>query len=89
MQAGNHDIHLDILDSAIEDYTSGHPERGERMITGMVRATQGNAITRSVIRSSIARVDQGGLESRRAAFGRRIIRYTFFHITLFDILHHY
>ena len=81
MQAENHNINLDILDSAIEDYTVGHPERGERMITGMIRATQGNAVTRSVIRSSIARVDQVGLESRRAAFGRRIVRYAFYHIT--------
>ena len=76
MQAENHDINFDILDSAIEYYTVGHPERGA---TGMVRATQGNAVTRSVIRSSIARVDQGGLESRRAAFGRRIVRYAFYH----------
>ena len=65
---------MDILDSAIEDYTAGHPERGERMITGMVRATQGNLVTRSQIRSSIARVDQGGLDNRRAVFGRRIVR---------------
>ena len=81
MQAEDQDIHLDILDSAVEDYTVGHPERGERMITGMVRATQGNAVTRSVIRSSIARVDQGGLEIRRAAFGRRIVRYALNHNT--------
>ena len=74
MQAVNHNIQLDLLDSATEKYTVGHPERVERMITCMVRATQGTAITRSQIRSSIARVDQGGLENRRAVFGRRIVR---------------
>ena len=63
----------------------GHPRRGERMITGMVRATQPNRISRSGIRSSIQRVDQGGLAIRREAFGRRIIRYRFFVDNLHNI----
>jgi hypothetical protein len=67
-----------MLDAAIEEYTVGHPRRGERMITGMVRATQAKRISRSGIRSSIMRVDQVGLALRREAFGRRIIWYLFF-----------
>jgi hypothetical protein len=63
-----------ILDAAIEEYTVGHPRRGERMITGMVRATQLRRSTRAQIRFAIRRTDQGGLAIRRAAFGRRIIR---------------
>lgn len=63
-----------ILDAAIEEYTVGHPRRGERMITGMVRATQLRRSTRAQIRLAIQRTDQGGLAIRRAAFGRRIIR---------------
>lgn len=63
-----------ILDAAIEECTVGHPRRGERMITGMVRATQLRRSTRAQIRSAIQRTDQGGLAIRRAAFGRRIIR---------------
>ena len=71
-------ITINLLDAAIEEYTVGHPRRGEKMITGMVRATQPTRIARSEIRSSIQRVDQGGLAIRREAFGRRIISYIFF-----------
>lgn len=77
-----------MLDAAVEEYTVGHPRRGERMITGMVRATQATRITRSEIRSSIIRVDQGGLAIRREAFGRRIIRYLIFVNKLNVILLH-
>ena len=74
-----------MLDAAIEEYTVGHPRRGEKMITGMARATQATRISRSEIRSSIIRVDQGGLAIRRESFGRRIIWYLFF-VDKLDIL---
>ena len=73
-----------MLDAAIEEYTVGHPRRGERM----VRATQPTRISRSEIRSSIMRVDQGGLAIRREAFGRRIIKYLIFVNKLNVILLH-
>ena len=75
-----------MLDATIEEYTLGHPRREERMITGMVRATQATRISRSEIRSSIMRVDQGGLAIRREAFGRRLIRYKFFVDKLYILL---
>ena len=58
----------------IESYTRDHPARGERMVLGMLRASSELSFTRSQARSAIARVDDGGLVDRRAAFGRRIIR---------------
>jgi hypothetical protein len=74
MKGENDNMDENILDVAIEEYTVGHPSRGERMITGMVRATQLRRRTRSQIRSAIRRTDQGGLAMRRLAIGRRIIR---------------
>ena len=62
------------LDVLIESYTRDHPARGERMVLGMLRASSKLSFTRSQARSAIARVDDGGLVDRRAAFGRRIIR---------------
>ena len=62
------------LDVLIESYTRDHLARGERMVLGMLRALSELSFTRSQARSAIARVDDGGLVDRRAAFGRRIIR---------------
>ena len=48
------------------------------MIIGMMRSTTGDNFTRAQIRSSIQRVDDLGLQQRREAFGRRIVRYLTF-----------
>ena len=45
------------------------------MIVGMIRSISETPLRRVDIRDSIARVDEGGLENRRAAFGRRLVRY--------------
>ena len=45
------------------------------MIVGMVRSSTNAYFTRSQIRSSIHRVDELGVQGRREAFGRRIVRY--------------
>ena len=62
------------LDELVQSYTRDHPARGERMVIGMLRASSEQSFTRSQARSAIARVDDGGLGDRRAAFGRRIVR---------------
>ena len=45
------------------------------MIIGMMRSTTRDNFSRAQIRSSIHRVDELGLQQRREAFGRRIVRY--------------
>lgn len=62
-------------DDLVQQYTAGYPERGERMIIGMVRANTNASFTRAQVRSSIQRVDEVGVEARREAFGRRLERY--------------
>ena len=47
------------------------------MIIGMVRTTTNALFTRSQLRSSIQRVDEVGVEARREAFGRSLVRYEF------------
>ena len=44
------------------------------MVIGMIRSLSDIPIRRSEIRSSILRVDYGGLEIRGGAIGRRIVR---------------
>ena len=44
------------------------------MVIGMIRSISDIPVRRSDIRSSILRVDNGGLDIRRGAIGRRIVR---------------
>jgi hypothetical protein len=57
----------------MRSYTEDHPLRGERMVIGMIRSISDIPVRRSDIRSSILRVDKGGLDIRRGAIGRRIV----------------
>ena len=44
------------------------------MVIGMIRSLSDVPIRRIDVRESIVRVDEGGLQNRRAAFGRRLVR---------------
>jgi hypothetical protein len=56
-------------------YTDGHPERGERMIVGMMEAESTMQFTREDVRQSIKRVSAYGLQLRSQAFKIRLVRY--------------
>ena len=56
-------------------YTDGHPERGERMIIGMMKAQSNMKFSRENIRDSIKRVDPEGLNLRSVAFKKRLVRF--------------
>lgn len=62
------------MDILVFQYLEGHPERGERSLIGHIRASN-MKFTREQLRSSILRIDPGGLQQRRNTFARRIIRY--------------
>jgi hypothetical protein len=49
----------EVADALIQRYTADNPSRGERMIIGMVRTRTNALFTRSQLRSSIQRVDEG------------------------------
>ena len=66
-------------------YTDGHPERGERMIIGMMEAQSNMKFSRENIRDSIKRVDPEGLNLRSVAFKKRLVRLNFF-MTKLDFL---
>ena len=68
------DVNIDALDNEVRNYTLDHPLRGERMVVGVIWSISETPLRRVDIRDSIARVDEGGLENRRAAFGRRLVR---------------
>ena len=63
-----------MLGNEIRNYTLDNPLRGERMVIGMIRSLSDVPIRRIDVRESIVRVDEGGLQNRRAAFGRRLVR---------------
>lgn len=62
------------MDRLVFEYLEGHAERGERSLIGHIRASN-MKFTREQLRSSILRVDPGGLKQRINRFARRIIRY--------------
>ena len=66
-------------------YTDGHPERGERMIIGMMEAQSNMKFSREDIRDSIKRVDPEGLNLISKAFKNRLVRVNFF-MTQLDFL---
>ena len=51
-----------MFNNEIRNYTLDNPLRGERMFIGMIRSL------------SDVPIDEGGLQNRRAAFGRRLVR---------------